>query len=70
MQSIFRPGHARGKRQSAANDLCHGMPLRNFVDTADAGLRGNKRLSGWPVALQKKQISPRMNTDDTDLTQK
>jgi hypothetical protein len=41
MHSIFRPGHARGKRQRAANDLCHGMPLRNFVDTANAGLRGN-----------------------------
>jgi len=51
MRSIFRPGHARGKRQRAANDLCHGMPLTHFVGTANAGLRG-KRLSGWPVRNQ------------------
>src|SRR5689334_17182708 len=51
MHSIFRPGHARGKRQSAAKHLCRGMPPRNFVDTANAGLRG-KRFSGWPVRNQ------------------
>jgi hypothetical protein len=52
MHSIFRPGHARGKRQRAANHLCHGMPLSNFGDTANAGLLGNKRFSGWPVKNQ------------------
>jgi hypothetical protein len=68
MHSIFRPGHARGKRQTAANHLCHGMPLRNFADTASAGPRG-KCLSVWPVksqmtrdtSLRKKPSNRRIN---------
>jgi len=40
MHSIFRPGHARSKRQRAANDFV--MECRLGISwTANAGLRGN-----------------------------
>jgi len=54
MHSIFRPGHARGKGQRAANDLCHGMPLKNFVDTANEICGAANAFQGGQCILHKK----------------